>query len=166
MTSVLGKDPQPGHMSEYVRTWQDNVYINSGIPNKAFYLVATNIGGLAWETAGRIRYEALISPTLSPRATFRQFARETIMAASDLFGPNSAEQQAVSDAWDEVGCDCRPRGVSCGKCRWPHTRHNIPGFLSKEAHCSAVPDGPVRRADAPVFRALWRLWWHALDSRA
>jgi Zn-dependent metalloprotease len=25
------------------------------------------------------------------------------MAARDLFGPNSAEQQAVSEAWDEVG---------------------------------------------------------------
>jgi Zn-dependent metalloprotease len=102
---VLGKDPQPGHMSEYVRTWQDNggVHINSGIPNKAFFLAATSIGGFAWESAGRIWYEALISPTLSPRATFRQFARETIMAARDLFGPNSAEQQAVSEAWDEVG---------------------------------------------------------------
>jgi Zn-dependent metalloprotease len=102
---VLGKDPQPGHMSEYVRTWQDNggVHINSGIPNKAFFLAATSIGGPAWESAGRIWYEALISPTLSARATFRQFARETIMAARDLFGPNSAEQQAVSEAWDEVG---------------------------------------------------------------
>jgi len=102
---VLGKDPQPGHMSEYVRTLQDNggVHINSGIPNKAFFLAATSIGGFAWEKAGRIWYEALISPTLSPRATFRQFARETIMAASDLFGPNSAERQAVSDAWEEVG---------------------------------------------------------------
>jgi Zn-dependent metalloprotease len=102
---VLGKDPQPGHMSEYVRTVQDNggVHINSGIPNKAFYLAATNIGGFAWEGAGRIWYEALISPTLSPRATFRQFARETMMAATDLFGPNSAEQQAVSEAWEEVG---------------------------------------------------------------
>lgn len=102
---VLGKDPQPGHMSEYVRTAQDNggVHINSGIPNKAFFLAATSIGGFAWERAGHIWYEALISPTLSPRATFRQFARETIMAASDLFGPNSAEQQAVSEAWEEVG---------------------------------------------------------------
>jgi Zn-dependent metalloprotease len=102
---VLGKDPQPGHMSEYVRTLQDNGggHINSGIPNKAFFLAATSIGGFAWEKAGRIWYEALISPTLSPRATFRQFARETIMAASDLFGLNSAERQAVSDAWEEVG---------------------------------------------------------------
>ncbi|MGH7411733.1 MAG: M4 family metallopeptidase, partial [Candidatus Methylomirabilis sp.] len=36
---ILGKDPQPGHMRDYIRTREDNggVHINSGIPNKAFY---------------------------------------------------------------------------------------------------------------------------------
>jgi len=102
---VLGKDPQPDNMSDYVSTPQDNggVHINSGIPNKAFYLAATNIGGFSWEGAGRIWYETLISPTLSARASFQQFAQETLMAADDLFGPNSIEQQAVREAWDEVG---------------------------------------------------------------
>src|SRR5262245_7883906 len=53
---VLGKDPQPGDMSGYVRTFQDNggVHTNSGIPNRAFYLVAANLGGFAWERAGLI----------------------------------------------------------------------------------------------------------------
>jgi Zn-dependent metalloprotease len=102
---VLGKDDQPDHMSGFVRTWSDNggVHTNSGIPNKAFFLAATNIGGFSWEGAGRIWYEALISPTLSAQANFQQFAQETIMAASDLFGFNSAEHQAVREAWDEVG---------------------------------------------------------------
>ena len=47
---VLGKDPQPDHMRDFVHTNQDNggVHINSGIPNKAFYLAAA-IGGNAWE---------------------------------------------------------------------------------------------------------------------
>ena len=35
------------------------VHINSGIPNRAFYLAATEIGGYAWEKAGRIWYETL-----------------------------------------------------------------------------------------------------------
>ncbi len=41
---VLGKDPQPDSMDTYVRTSADNggVHINSGIPNKAFYVVARN----------------------------------------------------------------------------------------------------------------------------
>ena len=35
---LIGKDPQPDHMSKYVKTAKDNggVHINSGIPNKAF----------------------------------------------------------------------------------------------------------------------------------
>ena len=39
---VLGRDPQPAHMDGYVRTTDDNggVHINSGIPNRAFYLTA------------------------------------------------------------------------------------------------------------------------------
>src|SRR5262249_39364946 len=61
---VLGKDPQPRHMKNYLRTHADygGVHINSGIPNHAFYLVATQIGGFAWEKAGRIWYETLRDP--------------------------------------------------------------------------------------------------------
>jgi Zn-dependent metalloprotease len=46
---LVGKDPQPAHMDDYVETIQDNggVHINSGIPNHAFYLAATEIGGFA-----------------------------------------------------------------------------------------------------------------------
>src|SRR4029079_944922 len=58
---VLGKDPQPAHMKDYVNTISDNggVHINSGIPNHAFYLIATQIGGNAWEKAGQIWYLTL-----------------------------------------------------------------------------------------------------------
>ena len=53
---TLGKDPQPGHMKNYVETTDDNggVHINSGIPNRAFYLTAKELGGYAWEKAGKI----------------------------------------------------------------------------------------------------------------
>ncbi len=39
---MLGKDPQPGHMKDYIKTREDNggVHLNSGIPNRAFYLAA------------------------------------------------------------------------------------------------------------------------------
>lgn len=30
------------------------VHVYSGIPNKAFYLVATKMGGYTWEKAGQI----------------------------------------------------------------------------------------------------------------
>ena len=54
---LLGKDPQPDHMSNYYTGEEDaqGVHINSGIPNKAFYLVSMDIGtdkaALIWYTA-------------------------------------------------------------------------------------------------------------------
>jgi Zn-dependent metalloprotease len=100
---VLGDDIQPAHMDNYVRTLQDNggVHINSGIPNKAFYLVATAIGGYAWEKAGRIWYDALRAPQLRPNASFRAFAAITVRQAQVLFGGN--EVKAVEEAWRSVG---------------------------------------------------------------
>ncbi len=102
---VLGKDPQPGHMNNFVQTYQDNggVHINSGIPNHAFYFVAMGLGGHAWEKAGRIWYETLRDPQLRPNAGFRRFARLTVTNAVRLYGVGSEEQKAVVDGWDRVG---------------------------------------------------------------
>jgi Zn-dependent metalloprotease len=104
---VLGKDPQPAHMSQFVRGFEDNggVHINSGIPNHAFYLAATQIGGYAWEKAGRIWYETLRDQQLRPNANFRRFAGLTIVHAEQLFGAGSSEGQAVRSAWSQVGID-------------------------------------------------------------
>jgi Zn-dependent metalloprotease len=100
-----GKDPQPAHMRDYVQTRQDNggVHINSGIPNHAFYLAAVNIGGNAWEEAGNIWYETLLSPLLRRRTQFQDFASLTTSIAQQLYGANSFEYQAVHEAWNEVG---------------------------------------------------------------
>jgi Zn-dependent metalloprotease len=102
---VLGKDPQPAHMRDFEHTFEDNggVHINSGIPNHAFYLAAVKIGGFAWEKAGRIWYEALRDSHLRRTSGFRTFARLTVTNAGRLFGNGSAEQQAVREAWSEVG---------------------------------------------------------------
>jgi Zn-dependent metalloprotease len=97
-------DRQPGHMNDYVNTIDDNggVHINSGIPNKAFYLAATGIGGYAGDKAGPIWYAALRDPRLKPDASFVQFARLTVINAEILF-PRGEERQIVQDAWSEVG---------------------------------------------------------------
>jgi len=102
---LLGKDPQPKHMNNFVRTFEDNggVHINSGIPNHAFYQVATRIGGSAWEKAGRIWYDALRDSRVRPNTGFRRFARVTYQIAGGLFGPSSSECQAVRDGWAAVG---------------------------------------------------------------
>src|SRR6188472_2408179 len=100
---ILGRDPQPATMADYVRTSADNggVHTNSGIPNHAFYLAATALGGYAWEKAGRIWYETLRDKRLRPTATFRQFAHYTVANAGHVFG--TAERRAVADAWKAVG---------------------------------------------------------------
>lgn len=102
---VLGKDPQPSHMRDYYSTPDDNggVHINSGIPNHAFYLVAKKLGGHAWEKAGRIWYHTLHDRTLHPNVDFQAFAHTTIMTAAQIYGAGSSEEQAVKDAWDQVG---------------------------------------------------------------
>ncbi len=101
---VLGKDPQPDSMDSYVRTSADNggVHINSGIPNRAFYLVADALGGHAWEAPGRIWYETLTNGSLPAAATFTVFARATARAAAELFGAASPEHDAVRAAWETV----------------------------------------------------------------
>jgi Zn-dependent metalloprotease len=102
---VLGKDPQPDHMSKFVETMKDNggVHINSGIPNKAFYLAATSLGGHAWEKAGRIWYETLRDQRLTSEAKFVEFASLTTKVAGQLYGVGSDEQDKVAAAWTEVG---------------------------------------------------------------
>ena len=100
---VLGRDPQPATMAGFVHTTADSggVHTNSGIPNHAFYLAATALGGHAWEKAGRIWYETLRDKRLKPTATFRQFARFTVQNAAHFFG--APEREAVAAAWAEVG---------------------------------------------------------------
>ena len=101
---TIGKDPQPGHMRDYVKTSSDNggVHINSGIPNRAFYLVAIELGGYAWERAGKIWYTAL-TEKLRERSDFQSAAYYTLQAATMLYGRGSQEEKAVRKGWESVG---------------------------------------------------------------
>jgi Zn-dependent metalloprotease len=100
----LGQDPQPAHMKQYYHGPDDNggVHINSGIPNHAFYLAATAMGGFAWEKAGKIWYDSLCN-RLRPNSSFKQAATATVTSAGDLFGADSSEQKVVRSAWEQVG---------------------------------------------------------------
>ncbi|HET7725022.1 MAG TPA: protealysin inhibitor emfourin [Propionibacteriaceae bacterium] len=94
----LGKDPQVGSYADYVHTTSDNggVHINSGIPNRAFQLAATGIGGSSAEGAGKIWYAALTGSGVGPNTDFAGFAAATIAAA----GPHA---DVVRQAWTTVG---------------------------------------------------------------
>lgn len=96
---------QPAHMNNYqnLPNTEDGdwggVHINSGIPNKAAYLVAQNIG---CEKTARIYYRAL-TVYFNSTTNFSQSRLGLIQAATDLYGTNSTESQAVSNAFTSVG---------------------------------------------------------------
>ncbi len=110
----VGRDRQVAHLSDYVDTADDNggVHINSGIPNRAFYLAATGIGGSSWEVTGRIWYAALTSG-LGADADFAAFAEATV-AAADETGVDSV-REAVTNAWTEVGVEPGSRRSDAGR---------------------------------------------------
>ncbi|WP_436325978.1 M4 family metallopeptidase [Brevibacterium sp. FAM 27836] len=102
---VLGRDPQPAHMDDFVTTDSDNggVHLNSGIPNRAFALAATNIGGPAWESAGQVWYSVLTGSEITKQTDFAGFAQLTIAEAADQFGAGSDVHDAVVAGWEAVG---------------------------------------------------------------
>jgi Zn-dependent metalloprotease len=102
---VLGRDPQPAHMRDYVVTTDDNggVHINSGIPNHAFFLFATGVGGHSWEVPCSIWYP-VPKTKLFPHAGFQDFAAATVSTAGEIYGTRSAAQSTLLDAaWSQVG---------------------------------------------------------------
>jgi len=101
---VLGKDPCPSNMGNYVHTTQDNggIHINCTIPSHAFYLSAVEVGGFAWQKVGRVWYNT-VTKRLKKKTNFVQFADMTLKAAMTLFGRGSQELKAVKKGWKSVG---------------------------------------------------------------
>ena len=98
---ALGSDPQPDHMRGLYTGPADGggVHINSGIPNRAFVLVAKAVGGPAWTVAGTIWYEAMLQ--LSRSSQFADLATITARIAGERF--DAATRKAVRAAWRKVG---------------------------------------------------------------
>lgn len=92
---------QPAHMKDLFTGSEDNggVHINSGIPNHAYYLFATEVGS---NVAEQIFYRAL-NVYLTASADFSDFRIATIQAAIDLHGQSSSEVTALGNALDAVG---------------------------------------------------------------
>jgi hypothetical protein len=96
---------QPGHMNEYENLPNtpegDNggVHINSGIPNHAFYLFATQVGN---SDARRVYYRALTN-YLTNQAQFIDCRIAVLQSAADIFGNGSSQYNAAASAFDQVG---------------------------------------------------------------
>ena len=92
-----------------MNTISDNgaVHINSVIQNRDYYLTAKDLGGYAWEKAGKIWYIAL-TERLRESSNFQNAANNTYEVARTLYGQSSNEQNAVKKAWDQVGIKIKP----------------------------------------------------------
>ncbi|MEA3461928.1 MAG: M4 family metallopeptidase, partial [Bacteroidota bacterium] len=60
------------------------------------------LGGYAWEKAGRIWYRTLCE-ALDQSSDFQAAANLSYQVAGDLYGKNSTEQKAVYNGWKAVG---------------------------------------------------------------
>jgi Zn-dependent metalloprotease len=93
-------DNQVAHVRHLVTDEsRDPVHANSGIPNHAFYLFAKELGGHAWETAGRIWYDTMCTG-LREDCTFQMFAGNTLIAAEQY---DTKTYDALRHAWHKVG---------------------------------------------------------------
>lgn len=140
---VLGKDPQPGHLHDYVTTTSDNggVHINSGIPNRAFAMAAMEIGGYAWEKTGLVWYKTL-TEGIREDSQFQDAADLTTYYAGELFGYGSVEQHGVIKGWKSVGII--PTASKDPRTKNP-SDNNVPGclggLLSAAAKASSINRG-------------------------
>jgi Zn-dependent metalloprotease len=101
---LLGKDPCPATMADYVKTSADNggIHINCTIPSHAFYLASMELGGKAWEKLGRVWFNA-VTKRLGKTSTFQEFANITLKVANRVFGQGANEVQTLRKAWKSVG---------------------------------------------------------------
>lgn len=97
----------PDHMSKYVvlpntqaGDW-GGVHTNSGIPNKACYLIASN-PNVGVDKAEKIYYSAL-SNYLTSTSNFHDARVALVQAATDLYGTSGSEITAINAAWNAVG---------------------------------------------------------------
>ncbi len=91
----------PEHMDDYYYTTSDNggVHTNCGIPNKAAYLVGNAIGA---DKMGKIYYRAL-STYLVSSSDFSACRVALLQSATDLYGSNGTEYNAIVNAFNAVG---------------------------------------------------------------
>jgi Zn-dependent metalloprotease len=99
-------DKQPAHMKDFkplpISIDGGGNHRFSGIPNRAFCLAATKIGGEVWKKIGLIWYKTL-SSGLPKDCNFETFAKHTLQVAGLLYKENSDEQKTVRESWVEVG---------------------------------------------------------------
>jgi len=119
---------QPDHMDDYVNTTSDNggVHINSGIPNKAAYLMADGgthhgitVTAMGRAAMGQVFYSANLY-YLQSNDEFIDARQATIDAVRAEFPGDTQKENTVKAAWDAVGVgvfniSLSPGSISMGR---------------------------------------------------
>jgi Zn-dependent metalloprotease len=105
-------DDDPDHYAERYTGTADSggVHVNSGIANKAFYLVAVggthhrggSVTGIGADAAAKIWYRALTT-YMTSSTNFKGARTATLNAAAALYGSGSTNYNAVAQAWTVCG---------------------------------------------------------------
>ncbi len=161
-----GAKRQPSHMTQFVKTTQDNggVHINSGIVNNAFYLMTVGgvnpksqievKKGIGWEKSAQVWYRTLAELLLA-KSDFAAVAQANVRAAQDL-SLTQPEQDAVACAWIATGvlkgtCAEVVEDAPPGSTEEPGADPTEPGASPgrprptstiESSSCGAAPGGP------------------------
>lgn len=101
---------QPATMSQFVVTTEDDggVHINSGIINRAYYLLAAGLKNTTGsQDAERIFYRCL-TLSMKPLSQFIDARLGCVAAAEDLFGVGSQQALKTAEAFDAIGLFAAP----------------------------------------------------------
>ncbi|HWO25294.1 MAG TPA: M4 family metallopeptidase, partial [Kofleriaceae bacterium] len=182
-------DDDPDHYSERYLGYGDNggVHINSGIPNKTFYLLAMggahhlggSMTGIGPDKAAAIWYKALTAYMTSSTG-FARAGKATYDAAVALYGAGSLEAAAVVSAWGLTGIVVDLAAPETALTA-PTSGATVDGLVALAASASDnvavtgvefLVDGVVRGSDSTSpFTYAWRtapadVGPHTLTSRA
>ena len=133
---------QPATMSQYVVTSADNggVHINSGIINRAYYLLAAGLkGAIGNRDAERIFYRNL-TVSMKPFSQFIDARLGCVAAAEALFGVGSVQALKTAEAFDCVEL------------------YAAPASATQPANVNAA----VQAADSALF--IRRHWFYSRDD--
>lgn len=132
----------PDHYSErvYIGSGYDNggVHFNSGIQNKAFYLLAEGgshpnngifVTAIGREAAERIFYRAL-EVYVGPSSQFADVRNACDWAAGDIYGLGSAQQNSTRQAWCAVGVGSCPGGPTTGTPNATFVSQSVPTSMT------------------------------------
>ncbi|HEX7176994.1 MAG TPA: M4 family metallopeptidase [Pyrinomonadaceae bacterium] len=164
----------PGHC--WPESANDNcgVHSNSGIQNKAFFLLAVggthpysgiSVPGVGNDVAARVFYRALTSHLLAkPYARLYQVRNATYNAAVELYGYHSTVGDKVEEAWRAVGVPSNPIYES-----WYFVEQHYKDFLNQSPdpggwdywanqinrNCHPNDQGCIEWRRVMVSRAFW-----------